>query len=76
MVRNLQRLVYLLIGLRIALGFSQCEVASRLEVNESQISRDDRNEYHGITLDRAQKILDVMEVTLTTSVAEAPDTAA
>ena len=76
MVRNLQRLGYLLIGLNIALGFSQCELASRLEVNESQISRDERNEYHGITLDRAQKILDVMEVTLTTSVAEAPDAAA
>ena len=52
------------------------ELASRLDVNESQVSRDERNEYRGITLDRAQKILDVMGVTLTTTVAQAPDAAA
>lgn len=47
----------LLIRLRIASGLSQKELADRLGVHESQVSRDERNEYHGITLDRASRIL-------------------
>lgn len=49
-----------LIALRIASGMTQKELAERLEVNESQISRDERNEYFGITLQRAQKIIDAI----------------
>jgi hypothetical protein len=33
-------------------------------VHESQISRDERNEYHGITVERASRILDAMNVRL------------
>jgi hypothetical protein len=29
-------------------------------VHESQISRDERNEYHGITLERAGRLLDAL----------------
>ena len=66
---NLQGIGHLLVYLRIALGITQRELADRLNVNESQVSRDERNEYHGITLDRANKILDVLGVKLHSTVA-------
>ena len=49
-----------LIRLRIAAGLSQRELADRLGVDESQVSRDERNEYYGATLERAQRVLDVL----------------
>jgi DNA-binding Xre family transcriptional regulator len=50
----------LLIALRIAKGISQRELAERLDVHESQVSRDERNEYHGITIERANRILEAL----------------
>lgn len=67
-IRNLRGIGHLLISLRIARGMSQRELAAKLEVNESQVSRDERNEYHGITLERAARILDVLGVELRTTV--------
>jgi DNA-binding transcriptional regulator YiaG len=46
-----------LVALRIANGLTQRELAERLGVHESQVSRDERNEYHGITVERADKVL-------------------
>jgi hypothetical protein len=43
---------HLLISLRIARGISQRKLAKRFDVYESQVSRDERNEYFGITLGR------------------------
>ena len=51
-----------LIGVRIALGLSQKEFADELGVSEAQVSRDENNEYHGITLDKAQRILETFNV--------------
>jgi transcriptional regulator with XRE-family HTH domain len=51
-----------LIGVRIAKGLSQKELAELLGVSEAQVSRDERNEYHGITVERAQYILQKMGV--------------
>jgi len=65
---NLRGLGHLLISLRIAQGVSQRELAKRLSVHESQVSRDERNEYFGITLERAVKILDALHVRLHTKV--------
>jgi DNA-binding XRE family transcriptional regulator len=62
----------LLITSRIAQGMSQRELAKRLGVHESQVSRDERNEYFGITLERAAKILDALGVRLRTKVAIEP----
>jgi ribosome-binding protein aMBF1 (putative translation factor) len=67
-LENLRGLGHLLISLRIAQGISQRELARRLEVHESQVSRDERNEYFGITLERAIKILDALNVRLHTKV--------
>ena len=69
---NLRGLGHLLISVRIAQGISQRELAKRLNVHESQISRDERNEYFGITLERAVKILDALDVRLHTKVEIAP----
>jgi ribosome-binding protein aMBF1 (putative translation factor) len=61
---NLHGLGHALVALRIALGLTQRELADRLGVHESQVSRDERNEYHGITVDRASRILDALGVRL------------
>ncbi len=67
-LENLDGLGQMLIGLRIARDLTQREVARRLSVDESVISRYERNEYHGITVDRAQAILAVLGVKLITTV--------
>lgn len=71
-INNLSALGTLLIALRIANGFSQKELADRLGVSEAQVSRDERNEYHGITVERAQRILDVMGETITSQIEDKP----
>jgi ribosome-binding protein aMBF1 (putative translation factor) len=73
-IENLSGLGHLLIALRISQGVSQRELARRLEVHESQVSRDERNEYIGIALERTNKILDALNMRLRTKVVEAhPD---
>lgn len=67
-LENLRGLGHLLIALRIAQGVSQRELARRLNVHESQVSRDERNEYFGITLERAARILDALNARLQTRV--------
>lgn len=59
-VTSLQDIGRLLIALRIASGLSQRELAARLNVDESLVSRDERNEYYGITMQRAQQIIDAL----------------
>ena len=71
-IRDLSAVGTLLIALRIANGLSQRELAEKLGVSEAQISRDERNEYHGITVDRAQRVLDAMNETLTSRVEDKP----
>jgi ribosome-binding protein aMBF1 (putative translation factor) len=61
-LHNVRSIGHLLISARIARGLSQRELAQRLDVNESSISRDERNEYHNITLDRAARILEILGV--------------
>ncbi len=67
-VRDLTEIGRILIGLRIANGLTQRALAERLGVTEATMSRDERNEYHGITLDRAQRILDALGEKLEVSV--------
>src|SRR5271165_5656151 len=67
-LENFRGFGHLLISLRIAKGISQRELAKRLAVHESQVSRDERNEYFGITLERAIRILDALNVRLRTRV--------
>ena len=67
-LENLRGFGHLLILLRIAKDITQRELARRLEVHESQISRDERNEYFGMTLERAMKVLEALQVRLRTRV--------
>jgi ribosome-binding protein aMBF1 (putative translation factor) len=50
----------LLIALRIFRGMSQSDLAKGLDVDPSQVSRDERNEYHGVTLQRVFRLLDIL----------------
>ena len=59
---NLHGLGRTLVALRIAAGMTQRQLAELLEVHASQVSRDERNEYHGITVERASRILDTLKV--------------
>ena len=67
-LHNFEGLERLLVALRIAKGLTQRELAERLGVHESQVSRDERNEYHGVTLERARRILEAMGVHISTAV--------
>ena len=70
---NFRGFGHMLISLRIAQGITQRELAKRLGVHESQVSRDERNEYFGITLERAMKVLAALHGRLRTTVEiEAP----
>jgi len=51
-----------LIASRIAKDVSQRTLAQKMNVNESTVSRDECNEYHGITIARAIKILEALDV--------------
>lgn len=61
---NLRGLGHTLVALRIAKGLTQAELARRLGVHESQVSRDERNEYHGASIERASRVLDALNVDL------------
>jgi hypothetical protein len=69
-LRNFQGIGPLLVGLRIYRGISQRELAEKLGVHESQVSRDERHEYAGLTLDRAGNILKALGVQLKTVVSK------
>jgi ribosome-binding protein aMBF1 (putative translation factor) len=71
-LENLRGLGQVLITSRIAQGLTQRDLARRLGVHESQVSRDERNEYFGITLERAMKILEALNVRLRTQVGMEP----
>jgi transcriptional regulator with XRE-family HTH domain len=58
LITRLTEIGRLLITLRIAQGLTQRELAARLDISESLVSRDERNEYHGLTVERAQWIPD------------------
>lgn len=67
-LHNLHGLGRFLVGLRIAAGLTQRELAAKLQVDESQVSRDERNEYHGVSVDRAVRILDALGVQLVSEI--------
>jgi DNA-directed RNA polymerase specialized sigma subunit len=67
-LHNFDGLGRLLVALRIAQGLTQRELAERLGVHESQVSRDERNEYHGVTVDRANRLLAALGADVRTKV--------
>ncbi|HXT34032.1 MAG TPA: helix-turn-helix transcriptional regulator [Chloroflexota bacterium] len=71
-IHSLKAIGRLLIAARMANGLTQQELAERLSVSQAQVSRDERNEYHGITVERAQLILDRLGEKLTARLDEKP----
>jgi DNA-binding XRE family transcriptional regulator len=71
-LHNLHGIGQMLIGVRIALGLTQREFADKIGTHESQVSRDERNEYYGITIERAARIFDAVGVEITTRVEKVP----
>ena len=59
---NLGGIGRLLVSLRIAQGLTQRQLAEKLAVHETQVSRDERNEYHGITVERARRVFEALGV--------------
>lgn len=66
-IENLRGLGQILVALRIARDLTQDQLATKLGVHKSQVSRDERNEYHNITVERASRILDALGVRLRSS---------
>ncbi len=67
-LQNFEGLGRLLIALRISKGITQRDLAERLGVHESQVSRDERNEYRSVTVERANRILEGLGAEVTTRV--------
>lgn len=61
---SLNSLGTLLIAARIARGWTQKELADLLGVSESVVSRDEKNEYHGITAQRAERICEALKLSV------------
>lgn len=72
---NLTSIGLSLIALRIAKGLTQRQLAERLGINEAQVSKDERNEYHGISVERAQRVLDALEGSVMVAVTPTPSDA-
>jgi DNA-binding Xre family transcriptional regulator len=71
---NLTAIGLSLIALRLARGVTQRQLAERLGINEAQVSKDERNEYHGVSVERAQRVIDALEGSVTLAVeVSAPD---
>lgn len=64
-IENLNGLGRMLVALRISKGIMQKELAARMNVTESQVSRDERNEYHGAAIEKVQKVLNALDAHLT-----------
>ena len=67
-VENFGGIGRLLVALRVHRGVSQRELAGRLGVHESQVSRDERNEYHNVTVERAGRVLEALGADVLTTV--------
>ena len=67
-ISDLTQIGHLLIALRIASGLSQKDLAHCLDVSEAQVSRDERNEYHGISIERVDKIFSIFKVHLESTI--------
>jgi hypothetical protein len=67
-INDLNDLGKLLIAARIASGLTQRELAARLGVSETQVSRDERFVYRAVSVTRAQRILDVLGECVTVTI--------
>lgn len=69
---NFRGIGRMLIAFRIFRGISQRDLAKKLGVHESQVSRDEKNEYHGATVDRVGEVLDALGMEIRSHVQQGP----
>ena len=50
------------VAARIAKGMTQRELADKLGVKESAVSRDERNEYHGMSVEKMERLAQVLNL--------------
>ncbi|HET7579351.1 MAG TPA: helix-turn-helix transcriptional regulator [Bacillales bacterium] len=67
-VINLSTMGKTLIAYRIYIGMSQQELADKLDVSPSRVSRDERNEYYGATVERIQNVMESMGMVFITKI--------
>lgn len=67
---NLNTIGKTLIACRIYLNVSQKDLADKLGVSPAQISRDERNEYFGATIEKIQKVIDALGIVFKTEISE------
>ena len=63
-LENLNGIGHMLVALRISKGIKQKDLAAKMNSTESQVSRDERNEYHGASIEKIQKVLKALGATL------------
>lgn len=61
-LNSLNHLGRTLIAMRIAAGLTQNDLAKLLDVSPSVVSRDEADEYHNISVERAQTIMELLKV--------------
>ncbi|MCF3944144.1 helix-turn-helix domain-containing protein [Oceanobacillus alkalisoli] len=57
-----------LIAYRIYTGMTQAELAEKLGVSNSQISRDERHEYYGATAEKIESVMEAMGMKATINI--------
>jgi len=65
---NLKTIGKTLIAYRIYKGMSQQQLAEKLGVSASQVSRDEKNEYYGATIERIQEVIEALGMVSITKV--------
>jgi ribosome-binding protein aMBF1 (putative translation factor) len=50
------------VAARIAKGMTQRELAEKLGVKESAVSRDERNEYHGMSVEKMERLAEALNI--------------
>ena len=61
-VDRLDKIAPFIVKLRIAKGISQTELAKRLGVSKQVVSRQEEDEYQGVSISRLQEILDALGI--------------
>jgi HTH-type transcriptional regulator/antitoxin HigA len=61
-VDRLDKIAPFIVKLRIAKGISQTELARRLGVSKQVVSRQEEDEYQGVSISRLQEILDALGI--------------
>ncbi len=67
-LHNLSGIGRLLIALRIHKNMQQKDLAKMLGVSEAQVSRDERNEYHGASIEKVRAVLEALEGNLVSGI--------